>query len=130
MNDLPRTPDSRTSPTKIITKSHRSPPAAAAPKASQHAAPSAGAQNQGSAVNVFSRAVNPRTQYPLHFDFLMRDMYDRGFVPEEWQIIAADEIHLDEAGMEIEFTLVQKEQNILHRIRVDVQAGKLHRIAW
>ncbi len=88
-----------------------------------------GAQHAGQPVNPASRSSNPKLQYPVHFDFLMRHLYERGLVPEEWQIAAADEVRLDETGMEIEFTIVQPKQSLMRRIRVHVSEGKLVRIS-
>jgi hypothetical protein len=79
-------------------------------------------------VNPFSRAVNPRQQYPLHFDLLMRDIFSLGLVPEKWQVVAADEVRLDENGMDVEFTLVEQGTNLVRRRRVEVQHGSLRRI--
>jgi hypothetical protein len=90
--------------------------------------PPAGAADPGSPVNPSSRAVNPRLQYPLHFDLLMRDLFKRGETPEEWQVIAADEVRLDDGGMDIEFTLLKSAQNAVVRRRVDVEQGRLLRI--
>lgn len=87
-----------------------------------------GAANPGTPVNPFSRAVNPREQYPRHFDFLMKDLYERGMVPEQWKVLAADEVRLDEGGMDIEFTLVEHQGDTVRRVRVDVQEGRLLRI--
>jgi len=79
----------------------------------------------GQAVNALSNAANPRSQYPAHVNFLMRDLYDRGLIPEEWQIVAADEVHLDEDGMTVEFTVLQRQENLMHRIAIDVAGAKL-----
>jgi hypothetical protein len=97
-------------------------PAAEPPRA-------AGAADPGVPVNHSSRAVNPRKQYPLHFDLLMRDLYQRGDIPEHWQIIAAEEIRLDETNMDVEFTVVDNRTNAVVRRCVQVQAGKLLRIS-
>jgi hypothetical protein len=88
-----------------------------------------GAATPGTPVNPFSRAVHPRLQYPRHFDFLMRDLYDQGMVPEQWQVVTADEVRLDENGMDIEFTLLEPAVNRLWRRRVCVEGGKLVRIS-
>jgi len=82
----------------------------------------------GQPVNALSNAANPRSQYPAHVNFLMRDLYDRGLIPEEWQIVAADEIHLDEDGMTVEFTVLQRTENLMHRISIEVAGAKLVRI--
>jgi hypothetical protein len=87
--------------------------------------PAAPSDAPGEQVNPLSRAVHPREQYPLHFDFLMRDLYQRNLAPEEWQVIAADEVRLDEAGMDVEFTLLRGGTNHVWRRRVDVRHGKL-----
>lgn len=79
----------------------------------------------GEQVNPLSRAVHPREQYPLHFDLLMRDLYQRNLSPEEWQVISADEVRLDEFGMDVEFTLLRNGTNHVWRRRVDVRHGKL-----
>ncbi len=93
------------------------------PQPQSEAAP--GSAAPGEPVNPFSRAVNPRLQYPLHFDLLMRDLFARGLVPEHWQVVAADEVRLDETGMDVEFTLLEVGTERLWRRRVDVQHGKL-----
>jgi hypothetical protein len=87
-----------------------------------------GAATKGKPVNPLSRAVNPKEQYPLHFDLLMRDLYKQGMVPEQWKVIAADEVRLDENGMDVEFTLHEPKVNRVWRRRVEVQHGKLLRI--
>jgi hypothetical protein len=87
-----------------------------------------GAQDPGIPVNPFSRAVNPKLQYPLHFDLLMHELYQRGLVPEHWHIAAAEEVRLDEGGMDVEFVLVEHRGDIMRRVRVDVQEGRLQRI--
>lgn len=79
----------------------------------------------GHAVNPLSHAVLPSEQYPLHFDLLMRDLYHRGLVPEDFQIIAADEVRLDEDGMDVEFTLLRRGTDLVQRRRVDVRHGRL-----
>ncbi len=79
----------------------------------------------GRAVNPLSRAVHPREQYPRHFDFLMRDLFQRGEQPEQWQVIAADESRLDEDGMDIDFTLLRTGTDEVHRRRVVVRQAKL-----
>jgi hypothetical protein len=84
-----------------------------------------GAADPGVPVNPLSRAVNPRQQYPLHFDLLMRDLFAHGFEPERIQIVAADEVRLDEAGMDVEFTLMEHGSERMRRMRVDVKHGKL-----
>ncbi len=92
-------------------------------------APAATPQDQtpsvGVPVNPFSHAVLPSEQYPLHFDLLMRDLYHRGLVPEDFQIIAADEVRLDEDGMDVEFTLLRRGTDLVLRRRVDVRHGRL-----
>lgn len=79
----------------------------------------------GHAVNPLSRAVLPKEQFPLHFDLLMRDLWDRGMSPEAFQVIAADEVRLDEDGMDVEFTLLRVGTDSLWRRRVDVRHGRL-----
>jgi hypothetical protein len=115
----PRRPDPRSLPTRIMDPPVALPPAPP---------PARNAQDPGEPVNVFSRAVDPRKQYPLHFDLLMRELYERGLVPEEWQVAVADEVRLDEDGMDIEFTLIEPKADLMRRIRVDVQQGKLLRV--
>jgi len=102
----------------------RSIPAAGARTPATAAVPPA----PGQPVNALSNAANPRGQYPAHVNFLMRDLYDRGLIPEEWQIVAADEIHLDEDGMTVEFTVLQRQENLMHRIAIEVCGGMLVRI--
>lgn len=79
----------------------------------------------GEQVNPISRAVHPREQYPLHYDFLMRDLFQRKLSPEEWQVIAADEVRLDEFGMDVEFSLLRNGTNHVWRRRIDVRHGRL-----
>ena len=79
----------------------------------------------GRAVNPLSRAVHPREQYPRHFDFLMRDLFQRGEQPEQWQVIAADESRLDDDGMDVDFTLLRTGTDAVHRRRVVVRQAKL-----
>lgn len=79
----------------------------------------------GNAVNPLSRAVLPKEQFPLHYDFLMRDLWSHGHSPEQYQVIAGDEVRLDEDGMDVEFTLVNKSTDQVHRRRVDVRHGRL-----
>ncbi len=86
------------------------------------------AGEDGVAVNEFSRAVLPRDQFPVHFDFLMRDLFARGESPEEWQVLAADEARIDEDGMEVEFTLLKIGTDLLWRRRLDIQLGQLRSI--
>ena len=88
-------------------------------------APADAPEQPGEAVNPLSRAVHPREQFPQHFDFLMRDLFSRGLEPEEWQVIAADEVRLDEDGMDVEFSLLRVGTNQVWRRRVDVRHGKL-----
>lgn len=88
-----------------------------------------GASNAGVPVNTSSRAVNPRKQYPLHFDLLMRDALARGEVPESWQIIAAEEIRLDDMNMDVQFTMLDAKTNAVTRRCIEVQAGRLSRIS-
>jgi hypothetical protein len=87
--------------------------------------PPRGAATAGTPVNPASRAVNPKEQYPLHYDLLMRDLYSLGLVPEQWKVVAADEVRLDESGMDVEFALVESKQDLVRRRRVNVQHGKL-----
>jgi hypothetical protein len=79
----------------------------------------------GNAVNPLSRAVLPKEQFPLHFDLLMRDLWSRGMSPEDFQVIAADEVRLDEDGMDVEFTLLRVGTDMVSRRRVDVRHGRL-----
>jgi hypothetical protein len=79
----------------------------------------------GQPVNPVSRAVLPKEQFPLHFDLLMRDLWSRGLSPEDYQIIAADEVRLDEDGMDVEFTLLRSGTDMVLRRRVDVRHGRL-----
>lgn len=99
------------------------PPQLRAP--SEPLAPAEASDAAGEQVNPLSRAVHPREQYPLHFDLLMRDLFQRNLSPEEWQIISADEVRLDETGMDVEFTLLRNGTNHVWRRRVDVRHGKL-----
>ena len=79
----------------------------------------------GVQVNPLSRAVLPKEQYPLHFDLLMRDLWSRGMSPEDFQVIAADEVRLDEDGMDVEFTLLRTGTDAVFRRRVDVRHGRM-----
>lgn len=79
----------------------------------------------GVPVNPVSRAVHPREQFPQHFDFLMRDLFTRGLAPEDWQVIAADEVRLDEDGMDVEFSLLRTGTNQVWRRQIDVRHGRL-----
>lgn len=79
----------------------------------------------GHAVNPLSRAVLPKEQFPLHFDLLMRDMWSRGVSPEDFQVIAGDEVRLDEDGMDVEFTVLRTGTDQVFRRRVDVRHGRL-----
>lgn len=79
----------------------------------------------GLPVNPLSRAVLPKEQFPLHFDMLMRDLWTRGHSPEDFQIIAADEVRLDEDGMDVEFTMLRLGTDAVLRRRVDVRHGRL-----
>jgi hypothetical protein len=90
--------------------------------------PTDDAPPHGTPVNPFSRAVQPREQFPLHFDLLMRDLFAQGETPESWQVIAADEVRLDEDGMDVEFTLLRTGTDQVWRRRIDVQHGKLRAI--
>jgi hypothetical protein len=87
-----------------------------------------GAASHGVPVNPLSRAVQPKDQYPLHFDLLMRDIFSCGIPPEEWQVIAAEEVRLDEEAMDVEFTLLKPSTNQVRRRRVEVRQGYLLRI--
>jgi hypothetical protein len=89
----------------------------------------ANAADPGVPVNGSSRAVNPRKQYPMHFDLLMRDLYERKQEPEQWQVVAAEEVRLDEMNMDVEFTIVDKRTNAVVRRCIQVQAGKLSKIS-
>jgi hypothetical protein len=42
-----------------------------------------------------------------------------------FKIIAADEVRLDEDGMDVEFTLMETQSERLFRRRVDVRHGRL-----
>ncbi len=79
----------------------------------------------GHPVNPLSRAVLPKEQFPLHFDLLMRDLWSRGMSPEDFQVIAADEVRLDEDGMDVEFTMLRTGTDLVYRRRVDVRHGRL-----
>lgn len=79
----------------------------------------------GLPVNPLSRAVLPKEQYPLHFDMLMRDLYQRGLTPEDFQVIAGDEVRLDEDGMDVEFTMIRRGTDLVMRRRVDVRHGRM-----
>jgi hypothetical protein len=79
----------------------------------------------GHAVNPLSRAVLPKEQFPLHFDLLMRDLWSRGMSPEDFQVIAADEVRLDEDGMDVEFTMLRTGTDLVYRRRVDIRHGRL-----
>jgi hypothetical protein len=82
----------------------------------------------GVPVNKSSRAVNPRKQFPLHTDLLMRDLFNRGQVPEQWQIVAAEETRLDETNWDVEFTIMDTKTNAVVRRVIEVQGGKLSRV--
>jgi hypothetical protein len=90
--------------------------------------PPSGSADAGTPVNKASRAVNPRKQYPMHFDLLMRDLYERKEVPEQWQVVAADEVRLDERNWDVEFTLTDSKSSVVVRRRVEIQDGKLSKI--
>jgi hypothetical protein len=79
----------------------------------------------GTQVNPSSQAVQPRLQFPLHFDLLMRELFIQGDAPDHWQVIAGDEVRLDEGGMDVEFTMLHISTNQVSRRRVNVQQGKL-----
>jgi hypothetical protein len=107
--------------------SPRPPRVPQSPVSAPPAAP--GAATTGTPVNSFSRAVSPRLQYPMHFDFLMKEFFSQGLVPEKWLVIAAEEARLDEDGMDVIFTLSEHDSNSVRRCRIDVQRGKLVRIS-
>lgn len=96
------------------------PPAEPIPQPPEDVTPAVGHQ-----VNPLSRAVLPKEQFPLHFDMLMRDLWNRGMQPEDFQVIAADEVRLDEDGMDVEFTLLRVGTDAVFRRRVDVRHGRL-----
>src|SRR3954470_3124922 len=77
--------------------------------------PAPAAADPGKPVNPSSRAVNPRLQYPLHYDLMMRDLLARGQTPGEWQVITADVARLDDTGLDIEFTLLRTAHNSVVR---------------
>lgn len=83
------------------------------------------AQSTAKPVNAFSNAVDPRLHYPHHFDHLMRHLFTAGEQPECWRVLDAAETRLDEYGMEVEFTLVQRGTNLVWRRRVLISAGQL-----
>ncbi len=89
-----------------------------------------GAATSGTPVNPFSRAVHPKHLYPVHFDLLMRHIYQQGLVPERWLVVSADETRLDDRGMDVDFTLTEHGTDSLHRCKVEVQDGKLRRIQF
>lgn len=92
------------------------------------AAPPTASADRGTPVNPVSRAVDPRRQFPMHLDFLLRDLFARKEEPEQWQIVAADEVRLDELHMDVAFTIVHRTSATVARRVVEVQAGKLVRI--
>jgi hypothetical protein len=111
MADVPRRPDHQTA--APLTPSSVPPHAA-------HA---------GTPVNPASRAVNPRLQYPRHVELLLLDLATHGQRPEEWQIIAADEVRFTDHRLDVEFTLVRTGTNAVLRRRVEVDHGRLLRIS-
>ncbi|MBA3709987.1 MAG: hypothetical protein H0W83_14345 [Planctomycetes bacterium] len=111
---------------RSVTGNDAATPPIALPASPPGAAP--GAADPGEAVNPLSRAVNPRAQYPLHFDLLMRDFFAHGIEPERLQVVAADEVRLDENGMDVEFTLMEVGTEHMRRCRVDVNHGRLVQI--
>ena len=85
--------------------------------------------NDAKPVNAFSKLVDPRKRFPVHFDALMRDLFTRGEQPERWRLLDADEVRLDEDGQEVEFTLVQHgTEDMVWRRRVLATHGKVVRI--
>jgi hypothetical protein len=81
-------------------------------------------------VNAFSKLVDPRKRFPIHFDALMRDLFAHGEQPERWRLLDADEVRLDDAGQEVEFTLVKHgTEDVVWRRRVLVCRGKILGIA-
>ncbi len=80
-------------------------------------------------VNAFSNAVDPRRLYPTHFDALMRMLFDQGHQPEDWRVLDASEVRLDEDGQEIEFTLLQHGTDLVWRCRVLACHGAAVRIS-
>ncbi len=91
--------------------------------AAQPVAPQAGVP-----VNAYSNASDPRKLFPLHFDYLMRDIFTAGDAPETWRVLDATETRLDEHGMEVEFTLIRNGTDMVWRRRVLMNAGRLVRI--
>jgi hypothetical protein len=81
-----------------------------------------------SSADLPTRMVNPRQQYPKHFDHLMRDLYAAGLEPERWQVIGAEEIRLDEVRMDIEFTLMEQGTDNVRIRCVEMERGVLLRV--
>jgi hypothetical protein len=90
--------------------------------------PAPGAATTGNPVNVYSRAVDPRLQYPQHFQFLYRDFSAIGVGPQVWKVIAADAIPHEDGELDVEFTLLKAGSNLVRRRRVVVRNGRLMRI--
>ncbi len=76
-------------------------------------------------VNSLSNAIDPRKKFPLHVEHLMRHLENSGQQPQQWLVLDAHELRLDENGMEVEFTLVQHGTNCIWRRRVLVGTGRL-----
>lgn len=72
-----------------------------------------------------TRVLNPRQQYPRHFDHLMRDLYAAGLEPEKWQVIGAEEVRLDEVRMDIEFTLLEQGTDTVRVRCVEMEGARL-----
>ncbi len=105
-------------PRKPAARQEPPPPPLAAP----------GAAEAGTPVNPYSRAVDPRLQYPQHYQFLYRDFSAIGVGPQVWKVIAADPIHHEDGGLDVEFTLLKAGSNLVRRRRVVVRHGRLLRI--
>lgn len=84
--------------------------------------------HQSGRVNAFSSISDPRKLYPLHFDALMRDLFQQGQQPEQWRCLDAHETRLDEDGCEVEFTLIQHGTDLVWRRRVLVACGQVLRV--
>lgn len=90
--------------------------------------PAPGAASAGTPVNPYSRAVDPRLQYPQHYQFLYRDFSAIGVGPQVWKVIAADAIPHEDGEFDVEFTLLKAGSNLVRRRRVVVRNGRLMRI--
>jgi len=87
-----------------------------------------GAASAGTPVNPYSRAVDPRLQYPQHYGFLYRDFSAIGVGPQVWKVIAADGMPHEDGELDVEFTLLKAGSNLVRRRRVVVRNGRLMRI--